>query len=291
MNERLRRAATAALWALLALAAGRAAAEPAVWSAQGEGATVYLFGSVHVLPPGGFGLRGALAEAWRASARVCFEIEPAKDSVEEIAALTLARAIDPDGRDLFELMGPDADRARALAVTAGIELAPLAAFEPWFAGIMISVAALQEHGYDVAHGVEEILESTAQAEQKPICGLETVDEQLGFLDGLSAPIQREILLQSLAEAADIEAVMGRMLAAWQAGDAAAILRQVEEEFEEYPELADRLLYERNERWAGQVEEMIAAGEDVLLVVGAAHLVGERGLPALLARRGFQVERL
>jgi hypothetical protein len=81
-----------------------------------------------------------------------------------------------------------------------------------------------------------------------------------------------------------------MVAAWRAGDERGLERSLEEDFGDYPELAERLIYERNSRWASQVEGMLGGDEDVLLVVGAMHLVGERGLPALLAKRGLSVKR-
>ena len=163
-------------------------------------------------------------------------------------------------------------------------------FEPWFAGMMVSVMALQSHGYDAQHGVEQVIEAAAKEAGKAGCGLETLDGQLGMLDGLSADLQEEILMQSIDEASDIESKVEPMVSAWRAGDERALERSAEDDFDGYPELAKALIYDRNARWAGQVSEMLAGDEDVLLVVGAMHLVGDRGLPALLEKRGFRVER-
>ncbi len=79
-----------------------------------------------------------------------------------MAAVTLARAVDPEGRDLFELLGPDAERVREAAEDAEVPLEALAMFEPWFAGLTVSVMALQSHGYDVQHGVEQIIQAEAR---------------------------------------------------------------------------------------------------------------------------------
>ena len=79
-----------------------------------------------------------------------------------------------------------------------------------------------------------------------------------------------------------------MLAAWRAGDEAGLEQRLEDDFDGYPELAEELVYERNDRWAEQVAEMLEGDDDVLVVVGAEHLVGDRGLPALLEKRGFKV---
>jgi len=280
-----------ALAATLAMLAGGAAmAEPALWRVTAGDRTVWLFGSVHLLPEGGFAVEGALEAALAGADRVCMEIDA--DATDEVtqATVTMGRAVDPEGRDLFELLGPEADRVRGAAEDAGVPIEALAMFEPWFAGITVSVMALQSHGYDVQHGVEQVIQAEARAAGKPGCGLETLDGQLDILDSLPPELQAEILLQAIEEAAEIDRLIEPMVAAWRDGDEAGLERSLEDDFGDYPELAETLIYDRNRRWASQVEDMLEGDEDVLLVVGAMHLVGERGLPALLEARGLQVER-
>jgi uncharacterized protein YbaP (TraB family) len=281
---------SAALAAAALLAGGGARAEPALWRVTDGEREVWLFGSVHLLPKGGFSVDGALADALQGADRVCMEIDSGAADETTAASITLARAVDPDGRDLFELLGRDADRVRGAAEDAGIPLEALAMFEPWFAGLTVSVMALQARGYDVEHGVEQIIQAEAREEGKPGCGLETLDGQLGMLDGLSGNLQAEILLQAIDEAAEIDTLIEPMLRAWREGDESGLETSLEEDFDGYPELAEVLIYERNARWAEQVEDMLQGDEDVLLVVGAMHLVGDRGLPALLRKRGLRVER-
>lgn len=291
MNEGNRRRLVASgAAALAALFAAGAAADPALWEVQGRDNTVYLFGSVHLLPEGGFTIRGALAEALRESERVCLELDPDAESDAEKTSITLARAIDPEGRSLFDLLGDDADAVRERAQAADVDLAPFAAFEPWFAGVTVTVMALQAHGFDVEHGVEQIIDAAANDEGKSTCGLETFDGQLGLLDSLPAELQKELLLQAIDEAENVDAVIEPMIAAWRDGDEAGLEDSLDEDFEGYPELADALIYERNRNWAAEVGRMLEGDDDVLLVVGAMHLVGPRGLPALLEKRGFRVER-
>lgn len=291
MREPRRNALTRSSLAALALCAAAAAqAEPALWRVSAGERTVWLFGSVHLLPEGGFTVEGALEDALRAADRVCMEIDNDAADQATQATVTMGRAVDPEGRDLFELLGAEAGRVRAAAEDAGVPLDALALFEPWFAGITVSVLALQSHGYDVQHGVEQVIQAAARAAGKSGCGLETLDSQLAMLDTLSPELQAEILLQALAEAERIDEQIGPMIDAWRAGDQAGLENSLEEDFDDYPELAEILIYRRNGRWAGQVESMLKGDEDVLLVVGAMHLVGDRGLPALLAARGYRIER-
>ena len=276
--------------AVASLAAGSARAEPALWEVTGGESTVWLFGSVHLLPEGGFTVGDELAEALDEAERLCLEIDTGAEDEAATSAVTLARAVDPEGRDLFELLGSGADDVRDAAEEAGVPLEALAMFEPWFAGLTVSVLALQAHGYDVQHGVEQVIQAEARDAGLPSCGLETLDGQLGLLDGLPDTLQKEILMQAIEEAGSIESLIEPMLEAWRRGDEDGLERSLEEDFEGYAELAEVLIYRRNERWAGQVSKMLEDDEDVLVVVGAMHLVGDRGLPALLAERGYHVAR-
>lgn len=275
---------------VLLLAALPASARPALWAVRGDGPTVWLFGSVHVLPQGGFDIESGLADAWKSAKSVCLEVDMSALTPEEATRATLTHAIDPNGRSLFDLLGDDANHVMERAAAAGIDLKPYALFEPWFASLTISLTVLKEHGYAPDHGVEQVIQQAAEAEGKAGCGLETVDQQLGYLDNLPAELQREMLLQSIDEASGLQAEMARLLSAWQDGDDATLARMLDEDFDEYPEVAELLVYQRNENWAGQVASFLDGEDDVLVVVGALHLVGDRGLPALLERRGFRVER-
>ncbi|MGB5131715.1 MAG: TraB/GumN family protein [Steroidobacteraceae bacterium] len=276
--------------AALLLPFGAASADPALWSVKGSSNTVYLFGSVHLLQQGGFAIAGELEHAYRDAKLVCFEVDLGALTPATTASVTLERAIDPQGRGLYDLLGPSAPRVREAAANAGFDLTPFELFEPWFAGISVSVMALQERGYAADQGVEQVVERQTQKDGKPGCGLETLDEQLGLLDGLPAEEQLELLLQSLEESKGIEDEMESLYDAWKDGDDRALARQLDEDFADYPDLADRLIYARNERWADQVAALLKRPDDVLVVVGALHLAGDRGLPAELERRGFEVTR-
>lgn len=265
-------------------------ADPAVWAVAGKSNTVYLFGSVHLLPEGGFALAGELERAYRDAARVCLELDIGALTPADTVSVTLARAIDPEGRGLFELLGQSATRVREAAAAAGIELTPFAGYEPWFAAMTVTVIALQQHGFSADHGVEQVIQRLAQQDGKQSCGLESFDEQLAFLDSLPAQQQQDLLLQSLDEAARIDEEMTRLFEAWQRGDDEMLARELETGFADFPGLADQLVFERNERWAEQVSALLDEPDDVLVVVGALHLVGDRGLPAELERRGFRIER-
>lgn len=275
----------------LALAAGPAAADgPALWAIEGRTNTVYLFGSIHLLKAGEFDINGPLAEAYQDAEAIYLEVDLDDISPADMAAITAARAVDPDGRSLEDLLGTDAGQARELAEAIGIDLAVLSPFEPWFAGLTVVSISLMRDGYATESGVEQLIQARAAGDGKAIHGFETLDEQLAILDGMPASDQSEFLLKSLSEAQKSREAVERLVAAWRNGDTEALARELEQEFEGAEHLYGPLMVERNERWVEHLLGLLDDDDDYLVVVGALHLVGDDGLPAMLEARGHEVVR-
>lgn len=131
----------------------------------------------------------------------------------------------------------------------------------------------------------------AGADEKEILGLETVREQLQFLDGMSLEAQRSLLLQSLKESVDIERIMDELVHAWRHGDIAFMEDNMLDEMKQYPELYQTIVVNRNTNWLEKIEDLLDDQDDYLVIVGALHLIGEHGVPALLTERGREVVQL
>ena len=282
----------AAACAVLCSAAATAdgAAGPALWEIAGERNTVYLFGSVHLLRDGEFRLEGRVAQAYGDAEAVFLEVDMDDLSPADMAGTTAALAMDPQGRGLFELMGPDAETARERAEAAGIDLAPLAPMEPWFAGLAVVTLALAKEGYTSGAGVEQLVLERAAADGKEILGFETLAEQLSALDGLDVELQRDFLLKALEDAARPNEALAAFLQAWKDGDEQALAAELASEFEASPALYESLMVRRNQRWIGQIERLLDDDRDYLVIVGALHLAGPDGLPVQLQKRGRAVTR-
>ena len=140
-------------------------------------------------------------------------------------------------------------------------------------------------------GVEMTMLARAVRDGKRVDGLEAVEEQLAFLDGLSLDAQRDLLLQSLEESARIRESIDEMIRAWHHGDIATLESSLLESFAGHDELNDALVTQRTQRWVSQIGELLDDNDDYLIVVGALHLVGELGVPRLLEKKGVTIEQL
>jgi uncharacterized protein YbaP (TraB family) len=153
------------------------------------------------------------------------------------------------------------------------------------------VMQLQKLGYDPSLGIDHQLALRAKQENKPVSGLETAEFQMDIFNELTAAQQDMFLRQSLREMDQLEKAVDDMVGAWNSGDVMRGERLFLDSIRAYPELKDKVLDARNRRWIPQIEQLLKQNQDVLVVVGTAHLVGKSGVIELLKDRGYRLEQM
>lgn len=298
MKRFVRNAAAAVLAAgTLASAAPVAAQAPArniLYRVDGPaGATVYMLGSIHLLSEDAYPLAAPVEAAYQDAERVFFEVN--LDSLMARAPEMVSRALMQDGRTLRDALPAElyarVEQAAAGYAQMGVSMAVLDRLEPWMVSMMFSQLEWARAGLQAQHGIDMHFEGRAQQDGKPLGSLESVDFQMGLMDAFSPEMQVEMLRQTLDDLPATAEIMGRMVAAWRAGDAAGMDALMNGSMGQNPELYDRMLTHRNAAWLPQIEQLIRGGDDVLVVVGAAHLVGDQSVVAMLRQRGYTVEQL
>jgi uncharacterized protein len=296
------RAITAAFLALLqpalpsALLArhqvAKAQAHPAVWRLQKGASTVYLFGTIHALPPHFEWETPEVQSVVKSADKLVLEAVIDQDPTKSAAALfkigmapgtvaPLADRIDP------KYKGALADLEKKSAVPADT----LDKMKTWAAGMVLFGATVQTLGVNSADGVEERLKAEFRAQNKPIEGLETLEQQLGFFDTMAEPQQREFLEGVVDQKADDAADFGKMLGAWAHGDEKGIARSFDKDMKKSQSLRDVLIARRNAHWADAIVARLNQPGTQLVAVGAGHLVGEDSVQAMLAKLGYQAVRV
>jgi uncharacterized protein YbaP (TraB family) len=279
----------------LLVAAGTSAADDwplPLWQVDGDTNNVYLLGSVHLLRESDYPLSSAIYAAYDDAETLIMELDMDDLDPSRLQSLVTELGSIGDGGSLAELMGKSLyAEAEALAARANIPLNMLASVEPWLAAITVEQLMLQRIGFNPAFGVEAHFVGKAGRDGKAILGLEDIAEQLGFLDALSMSAQRDLLMQTLSEAVDIEPVMDGLVDAWRRGDTDYLEANMLEDMRAYPELYDAIVVDRNQRWTVRIGELLDDDEDYLVIVGTLHLVGDESVPALLEARGRKVRQL
>ena len=235
------------LWLLLPL---NAFADPAFYRISKGNEQHWLLGSIHAGKPSLYPLPDPVERAWQQSRALVMEVDMTHISQEqwqEMGAIT--RLV--DGKTLKDHLPMDLYRRTLIAAGQnGLTEAMLAPLRPWFAAITLTQAALERTGYRGEFGVDQHFAKRANDGGKPIVGLETLLEQLGYL--ASVGDNQTLMLEStLDELPELEKGFTEVMAAWQNGDQATLINLLKEEMAP-PKLQawleQTLLAERNRNW-------------------------------------------
>lgn len=288
--KKLRRFCFAIAFALVA--STPALADPALWVAKSATATVYLFGTVHVLPEGAKWHYPALDKALADSDTLYME----EDDDDPVGMQMLVLQYGMDLQHPLSEQLNDTDRARLDAAAKAIALpggaATLNAMKPWLAALTITVAPIVKAGYDPKSGADKQLQRTFKADGKTVDAFETAEQQIKYFANLPAALQLDLLRNVLDDYAKGPAQIKALIYAWQAGDVDAIAKNVNGSMrEQYPDLYDVLLVDRNKNFTRRIETLLKGHGTIFVAIGAGHLAGPDSVQAQLAKLGSETERV
>lgn len=266
-----------------------AAPGPAMWKVADEDTTIYLFGTVHVLPKDVEWYDAAIENALTSSDIIVTEIKMDTASEARMQELSMQKGMLPAGTTLRSLL--DADQAKAYndaMAKIGIPVEAFDPFKPWMAGLTFTVLPLMQQGYSPDAGVEKVLLSKVPDKEQG--ALETVEFQLGIFDGMEQDAQIKFMLEAASGMDEAAPMLDRMVAEWVKGDAERLAAVMNEGMTD-PAVAEALLYSRNATWAEWIGKRLDEPGTVFIAVGAGHLAGEKSVQDYLAQRGITVSRV
>ena len=263
---------------------------PAMWVATDDDSTVYLYGTLHLMPPDLDWRRPDMREAFARSGTVFFEVPSTPEARERAQALTFGRGSLPpterltDGFDSYERR-----LLEAAALQGDVPLEALERLRPWLASNILLVAAAEQAGLSPELAADEALKSRARRAAKNIQYLDTVDDQIALSADAGPEEQRTELRATLEGYNRLAATLGRIAEAWVKGDVQQLERLARDPMTG-PAL-DRILLRRNGAWAERLAQVMEESSGTMFVaVGVAHLIGEGSLQDELEARGVEVER-
>ena len=288
-----------------------------LWKVENGQSTMYLLGSVHLLPESAHPFPDAFENAYQQADELVFEIKLDEEEMMGSMMSMMFKAMMTDGSTIQDVVSPETwallepridevaqsfgelgSQGTGMEMPAGMEVSPeilkqaLVRMKPWFLGMLLQLGEVQgEAGYRADLGVDIFYTRKATEDGKPISGLETISEQIGFFESLSGDAGEEFLLSSLQATGQSADVLNKMVEAWKAGDMDELDKLVNGSMKDAPETYDRLLIQRNRNWVPQLEELLKNNRNYLVVVGAGHLVGKGSVIELLREQGYTVDRL
>jgi uncharacterized protein YbaP (TraB family) len=272
------------------LLSGAAVAQPPVWVVHGPHATIFLFGSVHILPPGLDWEPPMLKRALAVADDLWFEIPLDEASSLTATRLAALHGLQAPGESLSgELSIASRARLAKGAQGCGVSVEGLDRLRPWLAEITLSLAAYRQAGAIQDEGVERQIARLAPP-AVPRRAFETAEEQIGFLSNAPLPDQIASLEETLGELDEGPASYERVVTVWMAGDTPGLVREaLDPMIKSSPGIYRSLVVARNHRWVDQILTRLQGGGEAVMVVGVGHLVGPDSVPALLRARGVSVD--
>ena len=272
---------------------------PMLWRITGDQGSLYLLGSFHFLRPDDYPLSEDVARVVAGAGEVVFELAPEELQSPTLGLRMMQAGLRSDGSRLDDELPPQTaqqlrawaqDNAAALQAAGGA--ASLQMFEPWFVSLLVTTSELGRAGLQSHLGMDAQLAGQARAAGTPTAGLESVEQQIGFLDGMGRLEQVQMLQDALDQAGAGPQSIGALHEAWRAGDVDALWNDMGRDMHaRFPALYARINTERNDAWLPRLEQMLRQPGDILIIVGALHLIGPDGVVEKLAAKGYTVARV
>ncbi|MCX7863624.1 MAG: TraB/GumN family protein [Novosphingobium sp.] len=263
-------------------------ADPAIWLVEGHsGRKAWLFGTIHGLERPAAWQTPAVRKALTQADTVMVEIAQPDDG-SAIAETFESLAHSPGLPPLSQRVQPAMRKPLAeMLKRHRLSENRFSDVETWAAALMMARAELRHA--KPAFGIDRAV--IAETRGRRLVELEGAAGQLRIFDSLPEGEQRDLLEAVILDANALDGESADLAEAWRKGDMALITRETMRGMLADPELREALLAARNRRWARLVIREMEAGNKPFVAVGAAHLAGSDGLPALLAEQGLKVTRL
>jgi uncharacterized protein YbaP (TraB family) len=274
-----------------------------MWVIRDADSTIYLTGTIHILPPELEWRSPKLEAALDEAKELWLEIAIPADHAEfqrQTRPLFLkhARSAGPPlSSRLTEKERKALEEALDRASVPAEARAEIDRMQPWYVANLISVGTFVSAGYSSEAGIDNTLARMAHEQGDVVKGLETAEDQLRVLSGQSEANQLAALRTQLATPPAVMTgvawVGGQVFEQWARGNTLPIemlISTMASARGAQKQQVDALLSNRNENWAGQIEEMLKGSGVSFIAVGAGHLVGPESVQKRLKLRGITAER-
>lgn len=261
-----------------------------------NGRTAYLFGTIHVGKADFYPLDMATMQALVQSSELVVELDATQ--TDKMKAAIQHYAMLPAPQTLDAILPPElGKRLQTQFDILGVPRETVQSWKPWMATLALVMGAMQKSGFDPGYATDIYLIMLGKGLNKPVTELESIDYQLQLFDTLSHQEQLDFLSESLAtlETGQQQGDTQVLIEAWLNNDAEKLHQLSLKSFRDNPRTArwmkQKLFTERNQHMAEKIDRMLTEGHTPFVAVGALHLTGKDGLPALLEKRGYRVTNL
>lgn len=264
------------------------------------GGTLLLMGTVHLGPPEGWRFSPAIRKGLDRADRFILELDLRLVTEDAVSSLLADKVLLQPPNSLLDVVSPETARLLeendAKLDAMGMPRDARKWKKPWYVALWLLESASVQSGLVASASAESVIFEALG--DRPLLGLETFEEQLGFFDDLSPELQDVMLQDSLRRLDAVVDEIQTLVSAWKRGDEERLEEMARDGIDALPDLEkfyDVMLTDRNQRWMTVFETLLDdpeyARKTIFVGVGALHLVGETGLVHLLRESGYEVEAI
>ncbi|HZI58835.1 MAG TPA: TraB/GumN family protein, partial [Verrucomicrobiae bacterium] len=163
--------------------------------------------------------------------------------------------------------------------------------KPWVVAVSIAALAWQQAGEDPALGIDMHFLNEIKPPQR-VHELETLESQFAIFATATEEEQEQMLESTLKQGDKIPDMIKRIQAAYISADPNALQKIMEEVTDMGSKsLTKKLLDDRNVTMATRLDEYLKGKEPIFVVVGAAHIIGDKGIAKMLRDKGYKVDQI
>lgn len=267
-------------------------AETSVWKISHGNNELYLAGTIHLLAEKDLPFPQAFDTAYENSAEVVLETD-LKALFDPATQIQMMEQMSyRDGRMLPQVISESLYQELTTYLSArGLPSQMFIATKP--SGVMMTLLGLELQRLGIGQsGPDLVYYQRAVQANKPVSGLESVADHIGFVARMGEGNEEAFLRQTLADLERTGEMMAEIVSYWKQGDEEALERSVLADMRDrFPQVYQSLVVTRNNHWLPQIEQMLIDSDTEMVLVGAAHLVGPDGLLHLFRSRGYRIEQM
>ena len=264
-----------------------------LWRVQSKMNTVYVLGSLHFSKKEIYPLHQNIEKAFDQSEFLV--VEANVNDIKKVDIQKLAESALYPANDTLEkhLSVETYEWVKKETSGLGLPIELINKQKPWFLSMTLVALESLKLGFDPNYGIDKYFLSKAEGKKK-ILELESLDYQIDLLSHFSDKEQELFLIYTLKDLNIMEQELDKLTQAWTTGDTkgmeSILTRSVSEDKRLSP-IFEKLIYERNRKMVSKIEDLLRTKETYFVIVGAGHLVGNRGIIEILKGKGYFVEQL
>ena len=269
--------------------ANSAHAQSSVWQISKGNDSLFIGGTVHILPKAEMPLPAEFALAYEQADTIIFEA-PVPDPADTNAQMQMLGALSyTNNETLSQKLEPEVKVSLENKLGEfGANLAKLDGFRPAMVSIVLMSMELQKQNL-MGEGVDAYFTKKATKDNKTKNYLETMEFQLALFKTMGQGNENDFIKRNLAEMNNYGEMFKGLLTAWREGDTDTLNKVALEEMQQNdPNSYKQLIADRNNDWLPKVEAMFNNDKSEFVLVGVAHLAGEDSLLTLLESKGYRV---